>query len=206
VPRLHVALRSTGSIALVAVVTSGCVELDQSPSMQAELRSAKSELVAATKEMRAATKELQRAAEEVREPPKPPPPAAKATVAKASVAIDGADAAIVCKQWPRCDVDQAFLAKLLADAKSVTEQFSARPIRSAGKITGYRLASVKAGSVPNLLRLRSGDRVEAINGIALNDGVDFAALLKKVRAARKITAKIARGDGTVNLVISVKTA
>ena len=37
---------------------TGCIEMDDSPSMQAELRSAKAELVAATKELREAIDEL----------------------------------------------------------------------------------------------------------------------------------------------------
>lgn len=173
--------------------------------MQAELRSAKSELVTATKEIRAATKELQRAAEDVGKPKVPKPPA-PATVGTTSATLDGAEAAVTCTGWPKCEIKRPFLDQLLADINVVKSQFPSRPIRTEGKLSGYRLHGVKAGSVANLLGLKNGDRVEAINGVKLLGPGALKRLRGALRKASRISARIGRGDGVVHLVIAVKEA
>ena len=56
---------ATFACALAVVLAPACIQMDDSPSMRAELRSAKAELVAATKELREATAELREVKREV---------------------------------------------------------------------------------------------------------------------------------------------
>lgn len=102
-------------------------------------------------------------------------------------------------------VDRSALAALEETLSS--GKLRATPERDArGRLAGLRLGTVAPGSVPALLGLATGDRLEAIAGIELDD---TSALLEGWARLRgigegRVPIRVVRGGRTVQLDVVVK--
>ena len=177
--------------------------MDDSPSMQAELRSAKAELVAATKELREVTAELEALKKEV----------GKTSTATRSVASSAlpendrfaaADSAIDCEDERTCTVTPAFLKELLGDELKLRKQARMRAVRDKGKITGFRIDQVKEGSIVALLGLQRADEIRSVAGVKLSKMGVFKDVIKAASRKTVITATVKRGKKSFTLRVNVE--
>jgi general secretion pathway protein C len=127
------------------------------------------------------------------------PPAPKADPAKRpqaapkkNAAPEGAQEAIAC-QGESCTVERDFVENLIANPKLLMGQGAARPAKTKAGDPGFRIASVKKGSLPDLLGLANGDIITEVGGTPLTLDA-LAGLYGKLRHANHIEVTIER-DG-----------
>ncbi len=180
-----------------ACLAGACVKMDDSPSMRAELRAAKAELNEATRELRAATKELvdARAALDSRAKP------AEVRLA-VSDRIPGLGL-VKCASALRCSMPRSVLQNIDRARDKLARQATLRPVRSKGKVIGYRLESVPANSLTEKLGLEAGDIIERVQTTSLTGKGDVDAIMKKVSAAKRITALVKRNKKRLTLRIDI---
>ncbi len=125
-------------------------------------------------------------------PAKPKPQPAKAKEpAKPKAApkgsIPGAAEAIACTDAGVCNVERELVESLLANPALLAGQAAVRPTAN-----GFAFGTVRAGTLPHLLGLRSGDVITEVNGESL-DSLDKAiGLATKLRHATHLTVAVQR--------------
>jgi S1-C subfamily serine protease len=177
--------------------------MDDSPSMQAELRSAKAELVAATKELRAALDQIEDLKAELGRN-KVAPSAMSASQLAMADRFEGAATKLKCSVSHRCTIKRDLLDAVLADETRLRKQARMRTVRSKGKITGFRVDQVKEGSLAEILGLQRGDEVEKVLGVKLTKMGLLKELITKARSGKTITASVKRGKRTMTWRVSVE--
>lgn len=181
---------------------TGCIEMDDSPSMQAELRSAKAELVAATKELREAIDELK--ALKKTEAVRAKSAAHSNDVLDVADRIVGAATLLKCSSSNRCAAPAELLATVLSDEPKLRKQARLRTVRSKGKITGFRVDQVKEGSLADLLGLERADEIQKVMGIRLDKMGKLKGIMAKAEGVKYVTATIKRGKRKIALRIEIK--
>jgi type II secretory pathway component PulC len=112
--------------------------------------------------------------------------------------IPGADEAIACASENVCDVEREFVESLLANPAALAGQAAVRPTAD-----GFAFTRVKAGTLPHLLGLESGDVVTEVNGEAL-DSLDKAiGLATKLRNATNLSISLQRKGKLVQKEIRI---
>lgn len=118
----------------------------------------------------------------------------KAKPTKKKWEIEGADDAIKCSSDTVCTVDRAFMDQLLANPGQLITQGKAMPYDSKG-LKGFRLSSVRQGTIPKMLGLRTGDVITAVNGQPLGSIDGAMKLYTKLRRASHLTFEVTRNRG-----------
>lgn len=144
----------------------------------------------------------------VAEPPKTPtarpsPKDTKAKPSKKKWEIDGAEDAIKCSSDNVCTVERAFMEKLLANPTQLMTQGKAMPYDSRG-LKGFRLSSVRKGTIPRMLGLRTGDVITEVNGQALGSIDGAMKLYTKLRRASHLQFEVIRNNGGERTPITVQ--
>ena len=75
----------------------------------------------------------------------------------------------------------------------VLQSAMATPRLEAGRITGFQLSHLKAGSLWSVLGFRDGDVITAVNEMRLTDPLAAIAQLQALRDARKVGISVRRG-------------
>jgi general secretion pathway protein C len=120
-------------------------------------------------------------------PPTPPPKTTPKKPATPKSSLPGAAEAIECGTDHVCNVEREFVESLLGNPAALAGQAAVRPTAN-----GFAFTRVRAGTLPHLLGLRTGDVVTEVNGEAL-DSLDKAiALATKLRHATHLTVSVQR--------------
>jgi len=136
----------------------------------------------------------------VAEPPKTPAVRpkpkddGKAKPTKKKWEIEGAEDAIKCSSDTVCTVDRAFMDRLLANPGQLITQGKAMPYDNKG-LKGFRLSSVRKGTIPRMLGLRTGDVITGVNGQPLGSIDGAMKLYTKLRRASHLTFEVTRNRG-----------
>lgn len=104
--------------------------------------------------------------------------------------LDGAREAIHCR-GSDCTIDRRFVEQLLTNPALLARQGRAAPYAREG-LQGFRLSRVRAGTIPRLLGLRSGDVVTSINGQPLANLDAAMRLLTRLRHASHLSIELVR--------------
>ncbi len=106
-------------------------------------------------------------------------------------AIPGAAEAIACTDKGDCTVDRAFVEQLIAKPALLVGQGNASPTTTKSGDAGFRLRSVRKGTLPDLLGLRNGDVITEVGGNALTLDV-LPGLMGKLRHASHVEVTVDR--------------
>jgi len=105
--------------------------------------------------------------------------------------IPGAREAIQCNEAGDCVVDRAFVEQLVATPKLLVGQGRASPTTTKDGAPGFKLRSVRKGTLPDLLGLRNGDVITDVGGAALTLDA-LPGLFGKLRHASHIEMRVDR--------------
>jgi general secretion pathway protein C len=94
------------------------------------------------------------------------------------------------------NVDRSLIAKGLADPISVMGPVRMVPERKDGKLIGLRLFGIRAGTLPGLLGLQNGDRLESINGFNVASPEQALEAYARLRAATRLFVRVKRRVAT----------
>lgn len=118
--------------------------------------------------------------------------------------VDGANEAIKCSDENNCVVDRAFVNQLMANPAVLTKQARVVPAIRNGQTKGFKFYGIRPGSLPQLLGVKNGDMVTAVNGNELT-GLDQAmGLYSKLRSAGHLSITIERKGQPVQKEIDIK--
>lgn len=109
-------------------------------------------------------------------------------------ALSGTRGAMVCSDGG-CTIRRSFLTSLLREPGLLGQGTRVRPARSEdGTTDGLQLRGVFPGSVPDLLGLRSGDTVLAIDGRATRSPSDLVQRIRALDHVGGFTITVRRHD------------
>lgn len=180
-------------------LAGGCIEVDDSPSMQAELRAARAELVEATEQLREATRELTAATKELN--------AQKAEASPIRIAKGDEIAAVGelrCQPETRCSISRKAFDLIRGDTKRLSRQATLRPRKVKNEIQGFVLSRVREGSLPAALGLRDGDVLASVQGIDLDAPNKLGSILSRIAGAKNLTAVVRREGHTFTVRVRVQ--
>lgn len=110
--------------------------------------------------------------------------------------------AIVCDEArERCTVTAEFASRAREHGGRVAAQVSVSP--AGGDVRGIRIDAIDAGTIAELVGLRSGDVVTHVNGTALGSPQDAMLLYMSVRSARRFVVHYQRGQEARSLQVDV---
>jgi general secretion pathway protein C len=95
--------------------------------------------------------------------------------------IDGAAEAIAC-EGSRCTIDRAFLERMMSNPAALARQARATPYSRDG-LEGLRIFGVGKGTIPQMLGLRTGDVITALDGKPLGSMDDALQMVERLRSA-----------------------
>lgn len=113
---------------------------------------------------------------------------------RSSAELDGARDAIQCAGEGACAVERAFVEDLLKNPATLVTQGNAAPYNVRG-LRGFRLSRVRDGTLPQLLGLRTGDVITAINGQELTNLQAAMGLYSQLRNASNLSVEYTRNVG-----------
>lgn len=110
--------------------------------------------------------------------------------------------AIACDEArERCTVTAEFASRARAHGGRVAAQVSVSP--ASGDVRGIRIDAIDAGTIAELVGLRSGDVVTHVNGTPLGSPQDAMLLYMSVRSARSFVVHYQRGREARSLQVDV---
>ncbi len=102
-------------------------------------------------------------------------------------------------------VERAFLEEQLGNAEALAGQIRPRPHRGAdGEVDGYRLSSIKRGSVFDKLGVKNGDVIHSVNGQSMNSVEGAMSAYSGLSREKSFTFEITRRNQKVTLDYSVR--
>lgn len=122
---------------------------------------------------------------------------------RSSREIEGAREAIDCKK-NACTIDRKFVEKLMANPSLLARQAKFRPAVKDGKTRGFRVLRVRRGTLPQLLGLKNGDTLLAVNGSDLNSMDRAMSLYTKLRRASELSLTVERKGKVIEKQISIR--
>ncbi len=112
-------------------------------------------------------------------------------------------AAITCVDDLRCTVTRTFVEHALGNPAALSRQARVVPHVKDGVSDGLRFYAIRRGTVPELIGLRNGDTLAAINDLPLT-GVDAALeAYTKLRDEDRLTLKLIRKGEPLELQIEI---
>ena len=116
---------------------------------------------------------------------------------KAQREIPGASEAITCREHtepPSCEIQRSFVDEIMANPAVLAKQARVVPHQRDGKTVGFKLFSIRRGTLPKLLLFKNGDTITGVNGSDLTSIDEAMALYTKLRRASTLTFSIIRED------------
>jgi general secretion pathway protein C len=132
--------------------------------------------------------------------PAPKPDAKPKTKAIAEAKDDGLDA-ISCATADVCTVERAFVDEILANPAKFA---SSAPRVGPAPGGGFKVLSVRKGSLGAKLGLKTGDVLVSVNGAEIQGFDDALALMTKLRRASNLEVLLERKGATVRKAIEIR--
>lgn len=137
--------------------------------------------------------------------PKPAPTAKPDPKRKpTSRAIEGAEEAIHCDEAGACVVDRAFVESLIAKPGLLVGQGAASPATTKDGAQGFKLRSVRKGTLPDLLGLRNGDVITEVSGNPLTLDT-LPSLFGKLRHASHLEVTVDRRGKRMTRQVEIRS-
>lgn len=102
------------------------------------------------------------------------------------------------------EIDQGHLDGVLNDLAKVAMDARAVPYLEGGKQVGFKVFSIRAGSVFERIGLKNGDILVSVNGSRLNNLSVAMSLLDQLRRKKHFTIDLKRGGSSRTLDYAVK--
>jgi general secretion pathway protein C len=141
------------------------------------------------------------------ETPVPDPSPGSAVSAVAAPQIKGGRSSDLAKSIQRMsatefNVDRSLFERVLQDP---TELLRVRvvPEQDHGIITGMRLFGIRPDTLLGVVGFANGDRLNAINGMPINDPEGAMAAYARLRSEKHLVVSVNRGEKEVNIDIHV---
>lgn len=215
-------MRTVHALALSASL-AGALACDGVP--RAELQEARAELDAARAELDAARAELQEARTELKEAterlmssrrdalgdrrPTPGGPSPTLVPGGADVRAseeslkEAAAAAIECIDDGHCTITRAFIEQALQNPALLSRQARIVPSVRDGVSDGLRLYAIRRGSILQLLGLRNGDTLTAVNDMPLSSMDASLQAYTELRRSDRLVLQIVRKGEPMVLQIDI---
>ncbi|WP_232379925.1 type II secretion system protein GspC [Polyangium fumosum] len=78
------------------------------------------------------------------------------------------------------------------------------PVREGDRIAGMRVSGVRPGSLPSMLGLQNGDRLDNINGFEMGDLTKMMEAFARLRAADRLDVRIVRGGKPMSIEVEIR--
>jgi len=136
---------------------------------------------------------------------KPPTPRPQPTPPVRLAADPRVAAGIVRKGPGAFDVDRGVIERLRQDPSQLMSFGQLVPEHNAsGTTLGMRLGALQPGTLPTLLGLESGDRLEAINGYSVSDPEKLLELYARLSSASRVVIDVVRGGHAQSIEYSIR--
>lgn len=99
-------------------------------------------------------------------------------------------------------VDRSLLDKIVQNPGDLM-RVRVVPEQEGGRAAGLRLDGIKPGTLLGMLGLQNGDRLEAINGMSMEDPVVAMGAFARLRHEKHLVVTVRRGGKEVNIDVSV---
>ncbi|MDI3281808.1 type II secretion system protein GspC [Polyangium sp. 15x6] len=78
------------------------------------------------------------------------------------------------------------------------------PAREGDRVVGMRVSGVRPGSLPSMLGLQNGDRLDSINGFETGDLTKMMEAFTRLRAADRLDVRIVRGGKPMSIEVEMR--
>ena len=135
----------------------------------------------------------------------PPPPPVQAAPAVADEPQAGGGEVTGVTKMTATDyrVERAEVDKALSNLNEVATQARIVPSFDKGKPNGFKMFSIKKGSIYDKIGLNNGDVIQKINGYDMNSPDRALEIYGKLRDATSLTIELKRGANTMTLNYSI---
>jgi general secretion pathway protein C len=100
-------------------------------------------------------------------------------------------------------VERAIVESTLADPSALMRSVRVVPDKQDGAIVGLKLLGIKPGSLLGTVGLRSGDRLESINGFSMNSPEKALQAYAQLRTAQRLNVRLLRRGQPVELTLNI---
>jgi len=101
-------------------------------------------------------------------------------------------------------VARSALEEIMPQSAQFLRRVRVRPETQGGAVVGFKLSRIRKGTLLDALGLKSGDRVEAVNGFALNGPQAALEAYARLRVADDIRVKATRDGSPLTLEYRVE--
>jgi general secretion pathway protein C len=101
-------------------------------------------------------------------------------------------------------VDRREVEQTIENLNTVITQVRAVPMMKDGESMGFRLFSIRKGSVFDRMGLQNGDIVQRVNDVALTDPARAAGLLEEIQTADRVKVDLLRQDKPNTLTYKIQ--
>ncbi|MDI1442859.1 type II secretion system protein GspC [Polyangium sp. 6x1] len=78
------------------------------------------------------------------------------------------------------------------------------PAREGDTVVGMRVSGIRPGSLPSLLGLQNGDRLDSINGFETRDLTKMVEAFARLKAADRLDVRIVRGGKPTSIEVEMR--
>jgi len=104
----------------------------------------------------------------------------------------------------RLSVDRQFLAQSMSDVPQLLTQAQALPYYQDGKLTGWKIESIKPGSVYEKIGLLAGDVLQRVNGVEIRDPGMMLTLFQQVKNENQVKLDLLRASQKTTLTYDIR--
>jgi len=101
-------------------------------------------------------------------------------------------------------VDRQFLAQNMSDVPQLLTQAQALPFYQDGKLTGWKIESIKPGSVYEKIGLLAGDVLQRVNGVEIRDPGMMLTLFQQVKNENQVKVDLIRASQKTTLTYDIR--
>lgn len=101
-------------------------------------------------------------------------------------------------------VDRREVEQTIENLNTVITQVRAVPMMKDGESMGFRLFSIRKGSIFDRMGLQNGDIVQRVNDVALTDPTRAAGLLEEIQTADRVKVDLLRQDKPNTLTYKIQ--
>ena len=102
------------------------------------------------------------------------------------------------------EVEQKTVDYIKENMGMITNQARVVPSFSGGQQNGFRIYSIRPGSIYSKLGLRNGDVLQEINGMKLDSLRGAQDAYEKLQSATSLSASVLRGGRPMNINVSIR--
>ena len=142
--------------------------------------------------------------EDANKPPAPGPVADASPAPPAEGAADNLGKGIIKVSENQYKVPQADVDEVLQNLNSVATQARIVPAFEGGKSTGFKLFSIRPGSIYNKIGVQNGDVVNRINGYEITSPDKALEVYSKLQSSKEITVDVTRRGQKMTMSYSIQ--